>query len=170
MANKNKAIKLVKEGEKLIELAKYKQAEKLLLEAIDYDPKNVEIYYLLGEVLCKQERFQDAIMALKIANKLMPHHPRINHLLGWALFMNGNIENGRKYMQQALLDLPDDIQIICDLAVLENQAESSNEALKYIKKALKIAPEDPMVQEVYQVINMIIRMKSMAKEFKKEPN
>lgn len=35
--------------------------------------------------------------------------------------MNGDTELGRKLIKQALERIPDDIQILCDLAVLETR-------------------------------------------------
>ncbi len=157
------AIKQIRKAEVLLEKASYKEAEKILREVIKVDTTQVEAYYLLGEALCKQTQFPESVVMLERANKLLPGHPRILHLLGWALFMNGNPNKGRELLLKALILEPDDIKIICDLAVLENQTEHSDKAVEYATLANKIAPDDPMVQEVQAVTLMIKEMRSKIK-------
>jgi cytochrome c-type biogenesis protein CcmH/NrfG len=152
--------KLILKAETLLENASYKAAEHVLREVIKEDDTQVEAYYLLGEVLCKQTQFSESVTMLEKANKLQPEHPRILHLLGWAIFMNGDPSRGRELLLKALILEPDDTKIICDLAVLENQTENSDKAIQYATVAQRIAPEDPMVQEVLMVTNMMKDLRS----------
>ena len=149
--NKTDVKKLIKQADKCLELARWEEAEKILNQVIKLDLKNPEAYYLLGEALCKQERFIESINILSKADKLLPNNPRILHLFGWTHFMNGNSNVGRKLMEKAHYIFPEDIQILCDLAVLENKEENYNQALIYINEALKIDPMNEMAKEVLQV-------------------
>jgi len=143
--------KLIKQADKCLELTQWEEAEKILRQVLKVDQKNPEIYYLLGEALCKQERFIESIDTLSKADKLLPNNPRVLHLFGWTHFMNGNSNVGRKLMEKAHYIFPEDIQILCDLAVLENKEENYNQALIYINEALKIDPMNEMAKEVLQV-------------------
>lgn len=125
--------------------------------------KNSEGHYLLGEALCKQQYFAKSVVHLKKANSLLPDHPRILHLLGWTTFMNGDPNLGRQFLCSALKKLPNDVQIICDLAVLENQQGNTNKAIEYATLAMKIEPNNPMVQEVLMVINAVGKMRDQLK-------
>jgi len=142
----------------------YNQAEIVLNKALKIKKNEPEVYSLLGEVYCKQGRFKESIVALKKAEFLLPGHPKIIHLLGWATFMNGDAETGRKLLKQALEGLPQDISILCDLAVLENQEQNGHEAEKYALKAMEISPNDPMVQEVFVVVSSFNKIRSQIVE------
>jgi Flp pilus assembly protein TadD len=150
--NKTNVKKLIKQADKCLELARWEEAEKILRQVIKFNQKNPEAYYLLGEALCKQERFIESINLLSKADKLLPNNPRILHLLGWTHFMNDNPNIGRELMKKAHHLFPEDIQILCDLAVLENKEGNENQALLFINKALEIDPVNEMAKEVYQAI------------------
>lgn len=145
-------IDLVKQADKLIKSRLYDEAEPLLLVALKRDPKNPEVYYLLGEVYCKQQQFAKSVKVLQKANTILPNHPKILHLLGWAHFMNGEADEGRFFMLKALKSEPENIQLLCDLAVLEMQTWNYHEALEYAQKAMILDPSSEMVQEVNSVV------------------
>lgn len=155
-----KLIQLVQKAEAYLDLAEYSKAEKVLKDAIEIDPDDPEPHYLIGEVFCKQERFSESINSLIEANRLMPKNPRILHLLGWATFMAGDSDLGRKFMEKALKILPDDTKILCDLAVLENKETNESQAKKYVLTALNFEPDNPMAQEVLAAINYFSLLRS----------
>lgn len=92
---------LIRRADKLMEKERYDEAEPLLLVALKRAPKSPEPYYLLGEVFCKQHRFAESIEILQKANHMLPNNPNILHLLGWAMFMSGNIPESRRFMELA---------------------------------------------------------------------
>ena len=152
LANKEKIKRLLHQAEQCLILGRNTEAEILSRETVKLDPKNPEAYYFLGEALCKQRRFKESIKSLEKVNKLLPKHPRIIHLLGWVIFMHGDAHVGRTYLKQALSVLPEDVQILCDLAVLENSQGKGEAAKEYILKALRIQPNNPLAQEVFQQV------------------
>lgn len=151
---------LLKTAEKFIVLDRYVDAEAILLKAMQIDSSNPECHYLLGEALCKQGRFRESVKSLKKADLFLPNHPKIWHLLGWATFMNGDSQSGRKLLKSSLKQLPSDVSILCDLAVLENQEANSEEAMNYALKAIELEPENPMAQEVFQVVTTVSKIRS----------
>lgn len=152
MTNKEKVKKLLQTAEKNLILRENLKAEIISRQVIKIDHNNSEAYYFLGEALCKQGKFQESVDSLKKADKLLPNHPRITHLLGWAVFMNGDIELGRRLINQALEVIPDDVQILCDLAVLETRQGNGEIAKGYILRAYAIDPIHPLVQEVFKTV------------------
>ncbi len=56
------------------------------------------------------------------------------------------------------------IQILCDLAVLENKEGNENQALIFVNKALEIDPVNEMAKEVYQVILYFRELRSKSKK------
>lgn len=145
---------IFKKIEDLMMAEDYERAREYLIKTIEEDPRNPEAHYLLGDVFCKLGDFENSIKELEIANSLFPQNPQIIHLLGWASFMNRDINRGRKLMEAALSVMPDDIHLLCDLAVLEMN-DANIKALEYSEKAMKINPHDPMVKEVFMVTNKL---------------
>lgn len=158
---------LVRKAEELLISDQYIKAKNLLLEALEKDPNNPEAYYLLGDALCKLHRFKDAIIVLQKADRLLPKHPRIYHILGWAIFMNGDIPAGRAFMEVILNTEPNNAELLADLAVLEMKAGNFNKSQEYIARAKKIAPNDETVLEVEMVID---KMKRLSEQAKRKPN
>lgn len=150
-------------AEKLLYLNKYDQAEKLLDKVMKLDEINAECHYFLGEVYCKQRKFNDSIIMLKKADRLFPNNARIIHLLGWATFMSGDVKLGGRLILQALASLPKDVQILCDLAVIENQQGNIDEARKYVLMALEIDPKNSLAQEVFQTVEAFRKLRSEAR-------
>ncbi|OGG29271.1 hypothetical protein A3A63_03695 [Candidatus Gottesmanbacteria bacterium RIFCSPLOWO2_01_FULL_46_9] len=144
---------LIHQANKLMEQEHYDEAEPLLLVVIKRDQKNPEAHYLLGEVYCKQQRFAESVTVLEKANRLLPGNPNIIRLLGWATFMNGDIERGREHMKKALTKTPNDIRHLCDFAVLEMHNHNYVAAKTYARTAMNLAPNDDMVQEVNAAID-----------------
>ena len=62
----------VRKAEKLLIADKFTDAQDLLLKALEIDPNNPEVYYVLGDVLCKLQHFKDAITMLQKADILNP--------------------------------------------------------------------------------------------------
>ena len=104
---------------------------------------------------------------LQKADSLTPKHPKIYHLLGWAIFMNGDIPAGRAFMELALKADPKNNQVYADLAVLEMRANNFNEARNYILQGKKIAPDDGILDEVEMVVD---RMQILFELANKKPN
>jgi len=70
-------------------------------------------------------------------------------------------------MSKAHQILPKDIQILCDLAVLENKEGNEEKAKKFISKALEIDSTNQTAQEVYKAILFFNQLRS---EYKKKIN
>lgn len=144
-------------GDCLLALKEYEKAEVVLRKAIKLDATNPECHYFLGEALCKQRRFLEALRPLKKAYSLLPNHPKILELLGWAVFMSGDANRGRSFLEKALRFDPKDMQALCDLAVLENTEGNSKKAKQYASCALEVEPNDPLAQEVFDFVSSIAR-------------
>lgn len=150
---------LIESANHYLTLGEPNKAKRVSLEAIKIDPDHPEPHYLLGEALCKMGEFQKSIISLEKANSILPNNSLIINLLGWAIFMGGDIPKGRILIETSLKIDPTNIQALCDLTVIENSAGNIEKADMIIKRALAIQPDDPMVQEVYQVTFLLKRAK-----------
>ncbi len=157
----NKIENLLRKAEKLIGACNYQDAELLLNQVLEENSDETEGHYLLGGVLCKQSKFSLAVDHLKKALYLSPGHPRVLHLLGWAIFLNGDPDSGRKLILQSVEKLPD-AQAYCDLAVLENQQGNYDKAMEYALKTKEIEPENETVQEVIGVITFCRKLREQS--------
>lgn len=154
---KIKKLLIIADG--LLEGNQYDEAEIVLNKVMALDENNAECLYNLGEVYCKQERFEDSIRVLKKANALLSNNPRILHLLGWATFMNGDARRGRDLLLIALKKLPNDLMILCDLAVLENQQGNGKKSEEYALAALGVHPDEPRAQEVFAAVTFFNKLR-----------
>jgi Tfp pilus assembly protein PilF len=161
--------KVLKEIEELIIVGENSSAEKYLLQVMERYPKHPEVHYLLGDVYCKLIKFDLAIEHLKMADRILPENPQILNALGWAIFMNGDIATGRKYMELALKITPEKVRLLCDLTVLEMRA-GNKKALEYAQKALELDPNDPLVQEVAYKARIFISAQERLKSKRKRSN
>ncbi len=153
--------KLIQQGEKLLISGDFEEAAEVLTKALIKEPHNPEIYYLLGDALCKLRRFEDAITLLRKANRLLPHNPQIIHLLGWSLFMNNEIEAGRLLLESVLKIDPTNQQLFADLTVLEMKEGNIGKAREYCDQAIMIFPDDPMIQKLNSMLLRVERIQKM---------
>lgn len=160
MINKVKELLLL--AEKSIILGEYIKAKKLLSQVLTLAPENPEYYYLIGEVYCKQNKFEKSVTNLEVANRLLPNNPRVLHLLGWATFMNGDSSEGKRLLLLALNMLPEDISILCDLAVLEIQQTNIEKAEKYSLQAIELDSSHPQAREVFQAVQGFKKLQNLA--------
>lgn len=150
---------LIRQADQDLSQNNWLKAEVKLRCAIRLDSQNPEAYFYLGEALCKQERFDESLAVLKKADALLPNNGRIIHLIGWVYLMLRNIKKGRQFMERALRYLPQDIQLLCDLAVLENRSGNFAKAKQYTTLALRIDPTNDMAQEVQLAISAFKKLK-----------
>lgn len=152
--------KQIRFAEQLVSEGFFEQAKDLLIDLLEKDSKNPEVYYVLGDVLSKLLRFDEAILLLQKACQLYPEHPLIHQALGWAFFMNGDLNTGRKWLLQALAGNPDDERVYTDLAALELKAQRLEKATRYVKQGLRIAPTDVFLLELSHLLHEMIRSKN----------
>ena len=151
-----KSNQLIHQGEQLLITGNFEAAKDILTDALLKDPNNPEVYYLLGDTLCKLNRFEEAITLLRKANRLLPNHPKIIHLLGWVLFMNGETDASRMLMKKSLTMDSDNEQIYADLAVLEMKSNNLNRARHYISLGKKITPNDLILNKIEVILENMV--------------
>lgn len=82
-------------------------AEKLLLQAIQIQPENIQLYNRLGIALRRQRKHQEALRCYKAALKLAPENEIIYYNLGILYFDLGDHDNARRALKTALRLRPD---------------------------------------------------------------
>ena len=134
-------------GECYLNLNLFEDAERYLRKAIELNPENANYHCLLGATLTKRERFEEAIFEFEEASRLAPNNPEILRNLGWAIFMKGDIDQGRALIERSLELDPENVLALCDLAVVLMRGLQYQKAERLLKKAQKIEPNNPFVEK-----------------------
>ncbi len=123
-----------------IHLHRWKDAEKLLREAIDYDPKSTMAMRLLSQVYLQQQKLSLAIKYIERCIKLEPKDEENYALCAMLLFDDGQEERGKKLLEKSLRLFPDNWRNYVAVAVLKYIDEMFDEAKEYLRKALALEP------------------------------
>lgn len=117
--------------------------------AITLNAESAPAYYFLGFAYSLQPDWPQAIAALRQALVFNPDEPEYYRALGWALFSHGEAEQeGQELLEKALHMAPTYTPILTDLAMLHSKDMRFDQALLYARRAVQLAPSDPLAQEV----------------------
>ena len=89
--------------------AKWNLAEKDLLKSLEVLPKEPYVMnYLAYSWVEKNKNIQTALNMLREANELKKHDGYITDSLGWALYKLKNFSEAKKYLEKAIILMPQD--------------------------------------------------------------
>lgn len=125
------------------------QAIKHAEAAIKLNSASERGYYLLGFAQSVKTDWAEAIPALRQAMALDPDEPEYCRSLGWALFNQDQTNpEGQALLEKALNMNPTHIPTLTDLAMLYGQEQRFERALIFARRAVQLAPSDPLAQKV----------------------
>jgi tetratricopeptide (TPR) repeat protein len=117
--------------------------------AIELNSESYWGYYLLGFSYSVNENWPQAVSALRQAMALKPDEVEYYRSLGWALYNQGEAkQEGQELLEKALSMAPTHIPILTDLAVLHSQEQRFDQAVIFARRAVELAPSDPMARKV----------------------
>lgn len=117
--------------------------------AIKLNPAGERGYYLLGFAQSVKTDWANAIPALRQAMALNLDEPEYCRSLGWALFNQDQTkQEGQELLEKALIMDPTHIPTLTDLAMLYGQEQRFERALIFARRAVQLAPSDPLAQKV----------------------
>jgi superkiller protein 3 len=128
------------------------EAEKHLLIAIELNPNEANYYQQLGSLYCYMDRFEEAVQQLNKSLAIRPSHPITMHLLGRAVFMAGDLQNGRKILERALALDECNVGALNDLAVCLVELRQYDQALKHLDRALEMDPHNKLLSSYRQMV------------------
>jgi tetratricopeptide (TPR) repeat protein len=103
-------------------------------------PDDAELHIDLGNVLCKQSKFNDAVAHYRRATELAPNNVAPMRLLGTALYDAGRgAEAVEVYRQASVLD-PSDVGILSNLGACLTRCEQFEAAITACERALALNP------------------------------
>lgn len=138
-------------GEIYLDLKQFDLAEKYIKAAINYQPEKAAYHYLLGFLFSYQHQWDQAIAEFSAALSCEPQNEECVRGLGWAIFQNGDRSKGLELLLQAHEMVPENINIMIDLAVAY-LAVDFNEARKYAEQAVAAEPDNALAQRVLNTV------------------
>jgi tetratricopeptide (TPR) repeat protein len=123
-------------------------AEQYMRQILEQDPDNVRTLNALGYTLAdRTERYAEARQLIEKAYAQKPDDPAIIDSMGWVQYRLGNLEEARRYLQQAY-DMTGDGEIGAHLGeVMWMQGDQAG-ARRVWQESLKSAPDNPVIKEV----------------------
>ena len=126
---------------------------KLLKEAVAKDPKNVDTWISLGNMLMDTSRFSEAADAYEKALAIDPKNVDVRVDMGTCYRNMGNPDMAAKAYRKALELNPQHLQAHKNLGiVLAYDLKDTSSAVKEFEAALAIAPNAPDAEQLRQKI------------------
>jgi len=136
-------------GESYLNLRDLDLAESYFRQALNYDPMEPRWHYLLGFTYSVGRQWDKAVTEFDICVKQDDNEPEYLRGLGWVMLQAGQKDRGLSYLHQALVLAPDMVNVLTDLSAAYLSKCDFDEALKYAGRAVEVAPDDPLAQDVY---------------------
>lgn len=134
-------------------LGKLDVAEKSMRRILAQDPDNVRTLNALGYTLAdRTDRYQEALQYISKAYAQEPDDPAIVDSMGWVHFRLGDLDQARKYLQQAW-DISKDSEIgahFGEVLWILGEREAAKEVWEASRKS---NPDNPLLQEVINRLN-----------------
>jgi len=128
-------------------------AETDMLRILANDPDNIRAMNALGYTLAdKTNRYDEALAYITSAYEKTPDDPAIIDSMGWVQYRLGNLDNARRYLQQAW-ELTGDSEIGAHLGEVMWQQGDHEAARKVWEKATESAPDNAVLQDTLKRFN-----------------
>lgn len=123
-------------------------AEKTVREGLGRFPRNTDLYYVLGTLLEKMNRFEESIKSMEKVLDIDPQHADALNFIGYSYADRGiHLEQAEKMIIQALKMKPDNGYILDSLGWVHFKKNEFDSSLKHLKRALELVPDDANITE-----------------------
>jgi tetratricopeptide (TPR) repeat protein len=127
---------------------KFAEAESVLKEGLLFAPRSEELLYRLGVVYEAANRFEDSIQAMEGVLKIDPEHADALNFIGYSYADRGiHLQKAEEMVQKALRLKPGNGYITDSLGWVYFKQNKNDLAIKYLKEATAIMPDDPLIAE-----------------------
>lgn len=118
-------------------------AERMLLKALELNPKNLEVRHRLGMLHIAAGSFGKALVHLRNAIRVDPHHAKAYFILGNAFRLRGDFASAAKFLTGGLQIEPDNVAARSHLGLLLIQLGKREEAEAHLMRVADQEPDDP---------------------------
>lgn len=123
-------------------------SKKLLVKAIEADPKNAEAFFDLGKLQTKSKDYKKAIIAYQEAANLNYRSPDTFYNLGFIYASTKDYANAEKmFLRVVDLKPPYLDKVLFNLAVVQQKQGKKQHSIENLEKALDINPNNQRVRE-----------------------
>jgi tetratricopeptide (TPR) repeat protein len=133
---------LLERAQQLIQLQRYKEAEKELRSILSQDPTHTHALALISICLAEQGKLDDAIKAIQSALSKEPDNDYLLYLQGLFHFKADKIKEAEKFVLNAIAFDPRNASYFGLMAAIRMHQKNWQEALENADKGLAIDPEN----------------------------
>lgn len=127
---------------------KFKEAEDIARKGLSLFPNNPDLHYRMGAVYEGMNRFPESIKEMEEVLKIDPNHADAMNFIGYSYVERGiNLDKAEKLINKAHNLKPRSGYIIDSLGWLYFRQEKNELAVKYLREAAVLLPDDPTVLE-----------------------
>ena len=127
---------------------KFKEAEEITKKGLSLFPDNSDLHYRLGAVYESMNRFPESIKEMEEVLKLDPNHADAMNFIGYSYVERGiNLDKAEQLIIKAHNLKPRSGYIIDSLGWLYFRQDKFELAIKYLREAASLLPDDPTVLE-----------------------
>ena len=128
----------------------YKEAIRVVEEALKKFPKNIDLLYQKGTLLYKLNKREEAIKIMESILEIKPDYPDALNFIGYTLAeMGKDLDRAFDLIKRALKIEPNNGYYLDSLAWVFFKKGEFEKAWEMIKKAVKIVKDDPIIWEHY---------------------
>lgn len=138
----------------------YNKAEKLYIQVISLDSKNIAAFKMLGQLYLEMGKLTEAKETLQHVLKLTEEDAEVYEKLASLAQKNSELDEAQKYYSQSLQLNNANSQNYFNLAEVYEESNNPKEAFKCLKEALKLSPKNPKYLDA--MFNLSILMKDKA--------
>ncbi len=155
---------LVKQAKSLFKKDDFIEAEKIFLEVISLDPKNIEAFEGLGDLYLKQKKYNEAKETYNYLLKLSHTEAHYHDKLGKVAKEQGRLQEAEMEFFQSVGLNSQNANYLFDLAEVYILEEEYEKAVEFINKALDLEPNNPKYLDSLLEISIIRKDKVKAGE------
>ncbi|MCK4745166.1 tetratricopeptide repeat protein [Candidatus Parcubacteria bacterium] len=159
---------ILKNGQKLFNENNFELAEKKYIEAIKFDPHNMEAYQGLGKIYLQLKQYSQAEEIFKHIIKIDENNSDAFFNLGMINFNENRFDLAREnYLKASKLEKHNAL-ILSNLAEACKALDYNEEAASYLKEAINIEPNNPRYLDSLTEISIILKDKNLAENILKK--
>mmetsp|Transcript_17885 Transcript_17885/g.50068 ORF Transcript_17885/g.50068 Transcript_17885/m.50068 type:complete len:786 (+) Transcript_17885:210-2567(+) len=131
---------LVNRGNVMMAKEEYEQALTIYLEAVGVEADCVEAIFNLGLVNKRLGRLEDALVAFKKLNTLLPHNIEVIYQIGAVHDLMGNYKQAIKWLEFLNTLVPHDPGVLAKLGAIHAKYDDEAKALHFYQESHRVYP------------------------------
>lgn len=138
---------LIQEVEQLKAQKKFSKALELLEEALLKTNDDYRIYEEIADIYLFERKITKAKKAIDFAININPESATWNYLKWCILLSNNKIQEAIEFLEKSNILMPNNAEVLRNLGWGYTMIWETNKWIFILKRALNIAPKDPLITE-----------------------